>query len=168
MEECLRRGTLFPHISTVSLPFLSRDLPNFCKKTARDVFSLDRLDDTHALFLRDAAGGCIRNSFRSTKNWKLQHVEPIIGHHIARFAHQTLSMPRQSQPEPSIPVARNVKADSANQLMRGSFEPRRPVPLLAALHCGQGAVLDIPIGSIRRIGPRDNLVQIANDFPVGK
>ena len=56
----------------------------------------------------------VGNCFGRAQHWKLQNVEPIVGDGIAGLAHQTLPVPRQSEPKSAIMIFRSHQTDAAN------------------------------------------------------
>ena len=99
---------------------------------------------------------------------KLERVEPVVSDGLARFRHQALPVPGQSQPEPAVDLLPFQQRDAADQLLWFRFQSKRPMPLVSASHRGEGYIPIVGAGAVWRIGPGNAFREIANDLPMRK
>ena len=68
----------------------------------------------------------------------MKNVKPILCDDIARFPHQPLTLPRETNPEAAVFIACRHKADASYDLIAPTLESQGPVPLLSAIYRREG------------------------------
>jgi hypothetical protein len=96
------------------------DLPYLRWQSARNVVAVFPGDHAHALLFRYSARSGVGNRFGNAKHGKLEHFKPVVSYCVTCFGHQTLTLPRQSQPETAIISFTSEQANCADQLVRGA------------------------------------------------
>src|SRR4051795_13235226 len=115
------------------MPFVRSDLPNLRGKASTDVVPFLGGDDAHALTFGDPAGCGIGYGFGHAEDRKAEHVEPIVVDGRGGFGHQTLTLPRQAEPESAIVLSAH-DTYAADEVLRRGFQTKGPMPLIATLH----------------------------------
>src|SRR6185369_10192506 len=103
---------------------------------------------------------CIGNGFRDAQHGELQHVEPIIGHGITSFSHQSLALPWEAEPKAAIVVFTFQEADGSDHLLGISFQAKCPGPFVAAFDRGKGDITIVCIAALWWIRPRNGYCKI--------
>src|SRR5205807_6808472 len=76
--------------------------------------------------------------------------------------------PGKSQPEAAIVSVASEQADGSDQLVRVSFQPKRPRPFVATFDVRKHNVAIIRVSAIWRIRPGHDFSEITNDLPLRK
>jgi len=77
-------------------------------------------------------------------------------------------VPSQAKPKSTIGVCPLSQIYAADELLRVSLKPEGPMPCISALHRRKYNVAIVRIGSVRRVGPGNDIREITNDLPMWK
>jgi len=77
-------------------------------------------------------------------------------------------VPGQAKPKPTIGVFPFSQIYAADELLWVRLKPEGPMPCISALHRRKYSIAIVGIGTVRRIGPRNDIREIANDLPMWK
>jgi hypothetical protein len=93
---------------------------------------------------------------------------PLVGGGFAGFSHEALPVPRQAKPKSTIDVFPFPQDYAADQPVWFSLQPESPMPCISAVHCWKGNIAIVRVGTVRRIGPGNDIREIANNLPMWK
>jgi len=77
-------------------------------------------------------------------------------------------VPSQAKPKSTIGVFPFSQIYAADEPLWVSLKPEGPMPCISALHRRKCSIAIVRIGSVRRIGPGNDIREIANDLPMWK
>ena len=77
-------------------------------------------------------------------------------------------MPRQAKPKSTIDLFPFHQGYAADQSVWFSYPPNGPVPFISPIHRRKRRIAIVGMGTVRRIGPGNDIREIANDLPMWK